>query len=67
SSHRRQICQNMELLNSQNWMLWKHQMLAIFWDLNLIKYIEDDEPKPIVEGFLLAEETKKANDWKIRD
>ena len=31
-----------ELLKANNWMPWKHQMLAIFWDLGLEKYIAKD-------------------------
>ncbi|TFK64799.1 hypothetical protein BDN72DRAFT_722969, partial [Pluteus cervinus] len=32
-----------ELLKGTNWMPWKRRMLAIFRELDLLKYIEDPE------------------------
>ena len=35
-----------ELLKANNWMLWKHRMLAVFRDLGLDKYIAKDAKAP---------------------
>jgi len=38
---------HIELLKSDNWMLWKRQMLAILRDLNLEKFIEKTAMSPL--------------------
>ena len=56
---------HIKLLKSENWMLWKHQMLAILWDLNLEKYIEKTAVSLIVADLNnpTKNETEEIDKW----
>ena len=58
-----------ELLKGTNWMPWKRRMLAIFWELNLEKYIAKDvkEPEPADKEKVTETEKEAQRVWRKGD
>jgi hypothetical protein len=58
-----------ELLRSNNWMPWKHRILAILRDLNLEEYIEKESASPIARDPTKPTDVEKGliKAWKTGD
>ena len=55
---------HIELLRSNNWMLWKHQMQAILRDLGIEKYIEENSAPPVGKTPPTEADIKVQKEWK---
>ena len=55
-----------ELLKGDNWMPWKHRMLAILWDLGLEKYVVKtaSPPTPADPTKPMREESEDQDKWR---
>ena len=69
SEHTSSGSYRIELLRSNNWMPWKHRMLAILRDQDLEQYIEKDARYPIAvkPSELTEAEEAKQKQWRNGD
>ena len=58
---------HIELLGSNNWMLWKHWMQAILRDLGIEKYIEENLAPPVAKTPPTEADIRLQKEWKTGD